>query len=174
MYQVKVIVEDGTELATEDNLDLYVQAIHQTTNIDYYGDEENKRDVITNAQKTTENGKTVYTIVIEDQRNAEQIIQNWTTQGNDNNRITGNESFKLYVTQKGNELANNAPITLTNGKTENGKKVDYKVTYDSETTDENGIFLEKNVTTDGNVTTITHYVTISKAKYDPGERDDRW
>ena len=158
-YQIKIVVEDGTELAEGDLLKLYAEASHQTTNTDTY-----EGIIIEKATKTEENGKTIYTIVIEDQQ-TNPVTRNWTP-GDAENRITGNETFNIYLKQGTISLMDSYPVSLTNGKTENGKKVNYKVTYDTNTVDEDGIFLDKNVVTEDGLTTITHYVYISAVKYE--------
>lgn len=162
IYKIHILVDDGTELHDDDALQIFAEAKHQTSNIDKY----DLADILTKATKsTTSDGKTVYEIIIEDQT-GEQTVQNWTQLGQTGNKITGNETFKLYVTQKGNSLGNGMPISLKNGKSAEGEKVNYNVTYDTDTIDEDGIFVEKNVSTEGGITTITHYVHINPVTYE--------
>ena len=157
-YQVKIVIDDGSKLTAGENgdkLNLFVQAIHETTNIDSY-----TQAIPGSLTAETVDGKTIYTILIEDQTTG-AVTRNWTS-GDQSNTITGNETFTLYLKQGTSELPDGYPISLTNGQS--GKN--YKVIYDTDTVDENGIFLPKNVTTENDVTTITHYVRIEEAQYD--------
>ncbi len=145
IYQVEVVVEDGTKIAAGDKLDLHVEALHETTATDVY-------------ESTISGGESSYNYVIENKG-----TRYWTS-GSNNNKITGNETFKLYLKQDGKVIPNSFPIQLQNG--ESGKL--YKVVYDTDTVDDDGVFLEKNVSiNDDGTTVITHRVKIEEVVYDP-------
>ena len=149
IYQVKVIVEDGTAINDSDKLYLNVLADHDTT------DDQALTDYSwTSITPDSEDGAKVYTIVIENQ--TEQDNQSiWTT--GKSNSISGNEDFTLYLKQDTINIANGCPVSLSAQSSNN-----YIAVYDT------GKVENKNISYNSNdkVTTITHYVYIRPKTYE--------
>ena len=149
IYQVKVIVEDGTAINDSDKLYLNVLADHDTT------DDQALTDYsLTGITPDNEDGAKVYTIVIENQ--TEQSDQSiWTT--GSSNSISGNEDFTLYLKQDTTNIANGCPVSLSEQSSNN-----YIAVYDT------GKVENKNISYNSNdkVTTITHYVYIRPKTYE--------
>ncbi|MBQ9329359.1 MAG: hypothetical protein IJ225_12610, partial [Solobacterium sp.] len=146
IYQVKVVIDPE---ASPDSIALNVKAEHKTTNTDsleianLVGSEQYRSE-------TTTDGKTIITYVIENQ---EANTYNWTTHP-ENNTISGNETFTLLLKQNGKEVNEGYPVKIGNEY--------YTVHYDT------GNVSGTNVNVDDarTVTTITHYVNLTKATYD--------
>ena len=153
-YQVKIVIDDEAEPKTEDDIRLSVEAAHKTTNVDKF----NVNDIANGAAYRTDDvadGKRVITYLVENQT-ATPIEQHWTQKGSDSNALTGNETFSLGLQQGSNgKQSEGYPVIIAGNP--------YNVSYDT------GDAVGKNIEMDdsGKVTTITHYVYLTKANYEP-------
>ena len=153
-YQVQIVIDPSAAPSNADGIKMFVEAAHQTSNVDKLeniniGDGD---DVIGYRTETTADGKKVITYLIEDQTTDPNTF-NWTTHPNANT-ITGNETFTLLLKQNNKDIKGGVPVKIGNEY--------YSVTYDT------GIVEGKNRVIDdtNDVTTITHFITLTKADYD--------
>ena len=151
-YEVKVVIDPAAEPKTSDDIRLKVEAAHKTTDVDKFevNDLAKGEDYRT---LETEDGKTVITYLVEDQTTNEH---HWTPRGQETNILTGNETFTLAVQQGADGKQSEGFPVIINGEA-------YTVSYDT------GMVEGTNRVTDDDqkVTTITHYVFLTEAEYEP-------
>ena len=161
IYQVKITLDDpSASIEASDDLDLNLSVEHATTGTDTFvvdnipgpstqGTYTNAR--VSNAVSSTENGNKVYTYKVEDAASEAGSTQlYWTTTGDPQNLITGNEDFTLLLKHDGEDVQ--AGYTVKVGGDF------YVVSYDTgNEPDINVVIDDENFRT-----TITHYVHLTK------------
>ena len=147
-YQVKVVITDPDPVP-DSAISLNVTADHKTTN----NDTLDIKNIMGSEDYRTESeadGQTVITYLIEDQT-TNPVTFNWKDH-TPTNTITGNETFTLHVGQQG--VDEGFPLKI------NGEH--YSVSYDTGNVE--GTNIEYDNTNE--VTTITHYVNLTKIVFD--------
>ena len=151
-YQVQIVIDPTAELASTDAIQLFVEAAHQNTGSDKLENINIADGSVTYRTETTSDGKTVITYLIEDQT-TDPNTYNWTTHNNVNT-ISGNETFTLLLKQNNKNITAGYPVKIGG--------VHYNVSYDTGTEEgKNRVIDDTN-----DVTTITHFVNLTKAQYD--------
>ncbi|MBQ8069184.1 MAG: hypothetical protein IJ201_12665, partial [Solobacterium sp.] len=150
----QVIIETNPTAVTPssgDGIQLNLIAAHQSSNPDKF-ENVDISNTSTKGRSINDDGNIVY--LIEDQTTA-PITYNWTSHETATNTITGNETFTLNLKQNDTEVKEGYPVKI-------GNKY-YTVSYDTGRVEGTNVVYND---TD-KVTTITHFVRLTEANYDP-------
>ena len=153
-YNVVVTIDPDTSLSSGDTITLNVKADHQTTDDDKLEGLDISSSAPDYRKEESSGGKKIITYLIEDQTTDDF---NWDNHKTDN-YISGNETFTLLLKQSGKDVKEGFPVTIGGNY--------YTVSYDTGNVDRKNIEIDDAT----KVTTITHYVTLTRTNYETALR----